>query len=154
MGKRGPKPTPTAVLKKRGSWLAKTRKAEPEGVPGIPSCPNWMDKEAKAEWMRILPILAEMQILSASDSSVIAGYCQNYSRWMKAERALRKASAHLGSVQRRRIEMSCQMAYRNTIDAAARLGLSPADRAGVRTSEQTDDSNIGKDKEGFFHQAI
>ncbi len=36
MGKRGPHPTPTAILKMRGSWLVNGRKGEVQGPRGRP----------------------------------------------------------------------------------------------------------------------
>ena len=44
MGKRGPKPTPTAVLKLRGSTLVSKRREalEVQGPEGVPDCPDWL----------------------------------------------------------------------------------------------------------------
>lgn len=52
MGKRGPAPTPTNILKLRGSTLVTERRlrSEVKGPTGNPECPDWLDEDAKAMW--------------------------------------------------------------------------------------------------------
>ena len=64
MGKRGPKPTPTAVLKLRGSWLAGTREGEPEIQMEDVPCPSWVREEARQYWPDVCAMLAGMGVLS------------------------------------------------------------------------------------------
>ncbi len=87
MGKRGPKPTPTAVLKLRGSTLVtKAREArEVKGPAGKPSCPKWLDAEAKAAWKHVVPLLVGMGVLTKIDGNALARYCRLWSRWRRAE---------------------------------------------------------------------
>ena len=85
MGKRGPKPTPTAVLKVRGSWLAKTRKSEPKPENGQPICPRWLCAEAKSAWKQIIPKLDAMGVLATIDGNTLARYCSLWVRWKKAD---------------------------------------------------------------------
>lgn len=51
MGKRGPKPLPTALKRARGT-LQKCREAPNalELPPGVPACPSTLDKDARAIW--------------------------------------------------------------------------------------------------------
>ncbi len=87
MGKRGPKPTPTAVLKLRGSTLVTGRReaAEVQGPAGTPDAPEWLDQEARAAWDRVVPLLEGMGVLTRIDGHALARYCRLWSRWRRAE---------------------------------------------------------------------
>ena len=79
MGARGPKPTPTATLKLRGSWLAKKREreGEPLPAPGKPNCPRELkSKPARALFKRVVNRLATVDgLLSQLDDQELARYC-------------------------------------------------------------------------------
>ena len=64
MGKRGPKPTPTAVLKLRGSWRANLREGEPEMKNEDVPCPSWVRAEARQYWPDVCEMLAGMGVLN------------------------------------------------------------------------------------------
>ncbi len=85
MGQRGPRPTPTAILRQRGSRRANLRKGERQPLRERPTCPRWLDKTAKACWKQIIPQLDQMGILTTIDANAIARYCVLWSRWIKAE---------------------------------------------------------------------
>lgn len=87
MGRRGPAPTPTAVLKLRGSTLVTKRRerSEAKGPSGKPCCPQWLDTDAKAMWRQLVPQLQTMGVLTRVDSNALARYCRLWSRWRKAE---------------------------------------------------------------------
>ena len=61
MGKRGPRPTPTAVLRARGSRRADRNpdRLEPEPPPGPPECPAWLNADAKVVWDQMVALLSE-----------------------------------------------------------------------------------------------
>jgi P27 family predicted phage terminase small subunit len=87
MGKRGPKPTPTGVLKLRGSTLVSKRREalEVNGPAGTPDRPDWLDDDAKAAWDEVVPMLEGMGILTRIDGPALARYCRIWSRWRKME---------------------------------------------------------------------
>ena len=75
MGKRGPKPTPTSVLKARGSWRAKTRTDEPKPPTATPSCPKGLGPHARSVWKWLSEQLAAMQLLSTAEAKTMERYC-------------------------------------------------------------------------------
>ena len=90
MGKRGPKPTPTSVLKMRGSWRADLRRDEPQPGTKPPRCPSWMRPEAKAAWRLLVPKLARLGLLTEIDGNALARYCDAWARWKSAAESLAK----------------------------------------------------------------
>ena len=114
MGKRGPQRIPTATLKLRGSWLAKTRPAEPAAILGDPDCPYELDGAGVELWRKTLDIMRESQTLSKGDGAVIAGY-------VLAVRAV--ATAKRAPAKLKWLAMQHRF--------ASALGLSPASRASV-----------------------
>ena len=87
MGRRGPAPTPTPILKLRGSTLVSKRrqKNEAQGPAGAPDQPDWLDDEARKMWDHLLPMLEGMGVLTRIDGNALARYCRLWSRWRKAE---------------------------------------------------------------------
>jgi len=87
MGRRGPPPTPTSILKLRGSALVNKRReqSEAKGPSGRPRCPTWLDADAKAAWRQLVPLLEMMRVLTRIDGYALARYCRLWSRWRKAE---------------------------------------------------------------------
>ena len=91
MGRRGPPPTPTAILAARGSRRAtQGREHEPVVHPGRPECPDWLDEEAKSAWAQLVPVLESMGVLTRADAHALARYCQLLIRWKRAELFIQK----------------------------------------------------------------
>ena len=83
--KRGPAPTPTEILKMRGSRRAERRKGEPKPDKGRPRCPSWLKGNAKTEWKRLVEMLDRMGILTKVDGNALSRYCRLWQRWRRAE---------------------------------------------------------------------
>ncbi len=54
--------------------------SEPAPPAGTPSPPPHLDAAARAEWDRISPILAAMNVLSPADGPALAIYCAAFSQ--------------------------------------------------------------------------
>jgi phage terminase small subunit len=74
MGRRGPAPTPTPLLKLRGSTLItkKRERAEVKGPEGRPDCPDWLKDDARAAWDYLVPQLETMGILTRIDGNALS----------------------------------------------------------------------------------
>jgi P27 family predicted phage terminase small subunit len=90
MGRRGPAPLTTPMLKLRGSPRASMNRDEPAPRPGRPRCPRWLDKEAKRAWRELVPELEFMGVLARIDRYALTRYCQLWARWVKAEQFIQK----------------------------------------------------------------
>ncbi|MBL1219127.1 MAG: phage terminase small subunit P27 family [Planctomycetes bacterium] len=85
MGRRGPPPTPTHLLRLRGSWRGEANRNEPEPERGVPECPDWVSEYAKAAWEQLVPLLHDMGVLYLIDGHALVVLCQTWGRWRKAE---------------------------------------------------------------------
>ncbi len=85
MGARGPAPTPTNILRLRGSWRADANKGEPQPPRGAPPCPRDLPKKAKAVWKRVCGILASMDLLTTADGQQLERYSRFFVRWKACE---------------------------------------------------------------------
>ena len=99
MGQRGPRPLPANVREFTGTSHRPLRAADlSDGVHpkvAIPPTPKNLAPEARKEWSRITPLLAELNLLTDIDRSAIERYCRVYGRWQQVERAMTAAQALL-----------------------------------------------------------
>jgi P27 family predicted phage terminase small subunit len=79
---RGPQPTPTAILKARGSRLVAGRAGEVEFPAGTPQCPAWLAEEAQAEWKRQVKQLKTAGVLCLVDRAALAAYCDAWAEFV------------------------------------------------------------------------
>ena len=90
MGLRGPTPKPTAIRILEGNpGRRPLNKQEPKPEQGAPTCPQWLDKEAKTEWRRVVPQLDRMGLLTKIDRDALALYCDAWSQFLAARRILK-----------------------------------------------------------------
>jgi len=91
MGKRGPKPIPTAIKLLHGNpGRRPLKQQEPKPSTEPPRCPHWLDAEAKACWRALIPQLRDMGVLTQIDGQALSNYCTAWSRWKRAELFLQK----------------------------------------------------------------
>ena len=53
------------------------------------TAPEWLDKTAKKEWNRILPLIRELPVAEL-DLALLSMYCQTYSNYINATKQLEK----------------------------------------------------------------
>ena len=145
MGHRGPPPTPSNVLKLRGSWRGSRNPAEPTPEPGRPRCPKWLDPYAKAAWRRLVPQLEAMGVLTKADGHALSRYCVLWGRWRKAEEFLQsRGDSYLakdsdGNVKGLRpypqVRMAGQLAEQ-LLRLEQQFGLTPSARTRIEVPHQ------------------
>ncbi len=141
MGKRGPKPTPTAVLEQRGAWRAASRKAA--GEPQVTLCdqpaPEWMSIEARPYWEEIAPILVDMGVLAAGDRMALALMCDQLAGYVTARRKVKRegsvCTSATGAPYQHPAVGVANKCWANVVKLAAEFGLTPASRTGVRVEK-------------------
>lgn len=126
MAGRRPKPVGQKILA-GNPGRRKLPRNEPRPAAGVPTCPDWLSREAKDEWRRIVPELCAARLLSLTDRVALAAYCQAWAELVIATRLLDK--------EQRVAEGKAHPAVKQQRDAFVRLksfliefGLSPASR--------------------------
>ena len=115
---------------------------------GVPECPKFLDRRAKAEWKRILAATADLDLFRAVDVGVLASYCVAYSRWQTAEETLMAEGTTIkltGSNGQDKIVkhpalMVSADAQKQMLRAGSLLGFNPTDRSKV-SAPQREGSN-------------
>jgi P27 family predicted phage terminase small subunit len=150
MGKRGPRPTPTAVLKLRGTHRPDRTRREPRPPPGAPACPDGLDEQAKNVWAQVVPQLEAMNVLSAIDANALGRYCVFWSRWRAAEDFLAKNGSvytlkdEAGKV--RCVQQFPQVAIAHKLGLAlgrleAEFGMTPSSRSRIQALPRDEDED-------------
>ena len=138
MGLRGPKRTPTKLLRLRGSPLAKKR-ADPPAPPGRPPVPSYLSSEERRVFRRVVDHLERMGILASTDGEMLGRYAVFYVLWSRVNQIIQvegetyttKDRAGFVTIQRRP-ESSFLLAYHAEMARIeASFGLTPASRAAL-----------------------
>jgi P27 family predicted phage terminase small subunit len=86
-GSGGRNAQPTELKKLKGNpGKRKLNRREPKAVRGIPKMPAYLTGEARAEWNRLAPQLAEMKVLTLSDRNALACLCCAHAQYVEAQR--------------------------------------------------------------------
>lgn len=105
---------------------------EPTPEIAAPDCPAHLSEEARAEWLRIVPLLLTLRLLTKIDMVALAAYCVLYARWAEAERKVAEGGT-LVKVNGQVIPSPHLTIATNSLkllkDYLAQFGLSPAQRS-------------------------
>ncbi len=161
MGRRGPQPTPTKILKMRGSWRGDRRGDELKAPKERPRRPRSLRREAARVWNQLLPQLEQMKIVSTVDKQALGRYCQAVAKYWEAEKVLELNGSTYHTYDK---QGSTIVNDRPEVARSAKLseecrklenlfGLNPAARASFAPVKASDeDENRGKSR--FFNQGI
>ena len=136
MPTRGRKPKPTALKVLEGNpGKRRLNDNEPRPEKKAPSCPKWLEPEAKKEWRRLAKKMEMMGVLTEVDMAAFAGYCQAYARWKEAEEFItqhgtivRTPSGYWQTVP----QVSIAQTYLKVMNRfAEQFGLTPASRSRI-----------------------
>ena len=136
MAQRGIKPKPTALKELEGNpGKRQLNVNEPKPLAKAPSCPKWLDPEAKKEWRRLSKKMEQIGILTEIDMAAFAGYCQAYARWKAAEEFISKHGAIVKTPSgywQQVPQVSIAQQYMKAMQKfAEQFGLTPAARSRI-----------------------
>ena len=156
MGKRGPKPLPSNVLRLRGSWRAEEREAhEVKATDSPPTMPEWLGDDAAAYWPSVSEAVAGIPGLArAPDGMALGLLCQSLADYLRARTVVADDGRYIpgstGSLVPHPALVEMNRAYARLAKQCALFGLSPSDRIGLR-GDQRQPSKSGKGE--FFGSA-
>lgn len=136
MGARGPKPKPTNLRVLEGN---PGRLPINDGEPhpsGAPECSDYLSEDAKTKWRSIMDSVPPGMITNA-DGPILEAFCEAWATHKQASEALNRSRDLLGDNLVVRDKPSPYLRIRNEAartmaSLATRLGLSPADRNGLK----------------------
>ena len=146
LAQRGRKPKPTAVKQLEGNPGKRQLNAnEPKPAARAPSCPNWLEDDAKKEWRRLAKQMEQLGILTEVDMAAFAGYCQAYARWKEAEEFISRHGAIVktpsGYWQQVPQVSIAQQYMKQMSKFCEQFGLTPASRSRIVTDRGNDSSD-------------
>lgn len=146
MGARGPVPKPTKLKLIEGNpGKRPLNQNEPKPEPIAPDPPKWLTGEAKKEWLRVAPELEKLGLLTRVDMAALAGYCQAYATWVKAEKILKKEGLTFttpnGYIQQRPEVSIAQKSLQIVRGFCAEFGLTPSARSRMSLPDQAGDED-------------
>ncbi|MGM9938024.1 MAG: phage terminase small subunit P27 family [Candidatus Ornithomonoglobus sp.] len=136
MAQRGRKPKPTALKELEGNpGKRQLNMNEPKPLAKAPTCPKWLEDEAKKEWKRLAKKMEQLGVLTEVDMAAFAGYCQAYARWKAAEEFISKHGAIVktpsGYWQQVPQVSIAQQYLKDMQKLAEQFGLTPASRSRI-----------------------
>lgn len=109
-------------------------------VTGIPKTPSYLNKEAKAEWRRVAPILTlERKVLTEADLATLETYCVHYGAVRMAEREISASGLIRADGKRNPAYGVLKESSLLLVRCAGELGLTPSARSRAAMNELADD---------------
>ena len=146
MAKVGRKPKPTHLKIIEGNpGKRPLNKNEPKPEPGVPSRPDWLTREAKREWGRVVPALDKLRLLTLVDRAALAMYCQEWGRYVEAQAQLSKKAVTTtpsGYEQPSPYVSIARSSQKACASFCAEFGLTPSSRGRMSLPEQPEDDDI------------
>lgn len=143
---RGPKPVPTSVRALKGNPSHRPlNDHEPMPPDGKLVCPQFLNGVARRKWYKLLPVVKAIGTVKPIDEDLLAAYCNEYGRWVEAERVLKKTGPVIKTkdgnlIQNPLIGVS-NRAQELMLKYGAELGIGAATRSRINLEKQDD----GKD---------
>ena len=126
----------TAVKQLEGTFRPDREGSNEPKPEGFAECPDFLTPEARNEWTRLASQLKACGLLTAVDTAVFAAYCQAFADFRKLTEELNGMATWVWQSESGYRQVIPEVGLRKEasarlFQAAARLGLSPADRSGL-----------------------
>ena len=156
LAKRGPRPTPKAILKLRGSRRDGYLPDQPEAAPGTPVKPDYLEKDASAMWDQLVPQLLKLGVLSNIDGVILAELCEAWADLRACKRFVKKhgrtykvTKIQFGKVVTEGSKLwpqTREIAHLRTfiLRSCAEFGLSPSSRTRLSVEGKPDINELDK----------
>ena len=142
MGKRGPKPTPKAAKRRRGTFRADRDGGTPEPEAAKPRRPAWLGQEAARLWPAIAGELEAMGVLARADQVALALLCQALADYLAARAVVEEAAAagdvkfcattDKGNIIQHPAVGVMHKGWERVVKLAREFGMTPSSRAGLK----------------------
>src|SRR5437867_4271604 len=128
---KGRKPTPTRLKILTGNpGKRRLNGHEPQPRVEMPSCPGFLDAEARREWKRVAPKLLPLALLTALDRAALSCYCAAWSTIVRMQKLVEREGAVLTSAKGGSYLHPAagllSKAMRQMLAFAAEFGMTPA----------------------------
>jgi P27 family predicted phage terminase small subunit len=147
--KRGPKPRATAVNESLGAYANNPNRRPNNDIKGDirdPQAPDFIreDKVAMKVWTETVDVLRSAQILSKTDTHLLAAYCSTYSEWSKCHRHIQQHGHEDANGKTSPQSVAYFKLSAQHLKLLSELGLSPSSRArlSVATSESDKEDEV------------
>jgi P27 family predicted phage terminase small subunit len=135
MGRRGPRPQPTALKRAQGVRPDRVNAEEPTPPPGAPRAPEWLCPEGRLVWHRLAPELHRAGVLFVWDAELFGVFCDLVVQVGRARDLLRAGLLAKGR-RDRLVTNPAWRIYRDGIGLlrglAQEFGLTPSARSTLR----------------------
>ena len=139
--KRGRKAKPTRLKVIQGN--PGKRPIEPDAAKPetkIPPCPPHLDAVARKEWKRVAEELRKLGLISAVSMAALAVYAAAWSRWIAAERQIKKAGGPLQKTPNGYMQISPWLVISNKaqdqmLRVMAEFGMTPASQSRANAAQ-------------------
>jgi P27 family predicted phage terminase small subunit len=150
MAKPGPKPKPGKLKRLEGNPGRRpiSKDIEPQVPDTIPTAPNHIGPVGKKEWTRISRELYGLGLLTAIDTSALAGYCAAYELWVEAHQAVVDKGAIVktksGNVIQNPYLSVANRQLKNMKDFLTEFGMTPSSRVALKPAAKKKTSRFEK----------
>ncbi|MEN2423019.1 phage terminase small subunit P27 family [Streptomyces rimosus] len=144
MGKRGPRPKPTALRVLHGERPDRINTDEPRPATGLPDCPDDAADDVREVWDYTLAQLAVMGTATPADRDALRAYCEAVVTHRKASTLLARSgvlirSAKGGALIRNPVVQVQRDTAATLRGFAQEFGLTPSARSEIRMARESAD---------------
>lgn len=145
---RKPKPTELKVLQGNPGKRPVRRMRKAAAVKRTPSPPDYLTDVGKKEWRRVGKLLSALQVLTDSDLTALAAYCDAYSRWLDARKLIEEqgltTETGAGNLKAHPATAVVHQAMTEMRQFMVELGLTPSSRTRVNQVAKDEPSEFEK----------